>query len=98
MDRFNQWRGVAHDLDMKRDVRGACLREGLDVRSRVCHHEVDVENGVGDRLVDGPADGRTHREVRHEVAVHHIDVQQVAARGKGGAALVAEAREVGRQD
>src|SRR3712207_8249468 len=41
---------------------------------------------------------RAERQVRHEVAVHHVHVDDPGARGLDGADLLAEPSEVGRQD
>ena len=87
--------GVA-ELDVHGAAVGAGVGEVVEQLTGVVDHEVAVEEEVG-ALAQRLHDGRADREVGHEVAVHHVDVEQV---GLGGDALdlVAEPREVGRED
>ena len=89
LDELNRPVEVGQHLDMDRDPGGAGLHERLDVRIRVLNHQVDVERHGGDP-VDGPHDQRTERDVRHEMAIHDVEVQQI-----GAAAL--DGRDLGRQ-
>jgi hypothetical protein len=43
-------------------------------------------------------DGRPDRDVRHEMAVHDVDVQQIRAAGFHARHFVRQAREVGGED
>src|SRR5207248_7840488 len=66
----------AVDLDVHRASVRTRVGERLEVVAGVVDHEVtiEVERGVGaQRLHDWRPDG----EVGHEVAVHHVDVEQV---------------------
>ena len=78
------------------DVR-AGLRESIEERVDGRDHQMDVE-----RLVQCAAEclhhGRADREVRHEMAIHHVDVDPVRARFVDRAHFLAELREVGGQD
>ncbi len=87
--------GSAH-LDMHRHTVCAGAREGLEELTGVGHHEMAVEEELSvaaDRLDDGRPEG----DVRHEVAVHHVDMQPVRPSLDRGD-LVGEDAEVGRKD
>ena len=90
-----QWARVAQ-LDVHRAGVGAGLREVVEEITRVVDHQVAVEVQVGTRS-KARNDGRADREVRHEVAVHDIDVQQVSL-GRDARDVVGECGEVGRED
>ena len=69
---------VVGRLDVDRDPVGARVAEGLHVLRGVRDHQVAVEHGVGhgsDALHERRAEG----DVGHEVAVHHVEVEQVGA-------------------
>ena len=67
---------------------------------RALDHQVDVQVAarvvhlIGERLDDR----RAHAERRHEVAVHHVDVDRARAGGEHGADLLAQPGEVRRED
>ena len=61
------------------------------------HHEVDVDRHRGVRL-DRRADERSDGEVRNVMVVHHVEVQEVGARGDHLAHFLAQAREIGGQE
>ena len=84
-------------FDVDRDHRRAGLGEGVDVAIGIGDHQVDVERHRRDPL-ERPDDRRADRDVRHEVAVHDVDVNQVGAAALDGRDRVAEGREVGRED
>ena len=92
--------GVRRRLDVDRDPVGAGLRERRHVALRTLDHQMDVHVGArvmhlaGERLDHL----RAHAERGHEVAVHDVDVDRPRAGCEHGADLIAEAREVGRQD
>ena len=80
-----------------RDHRGAGVGERLDVAVRLLNHQVHIERDGG----DAPKrfhDRRTHRDVRDEVAVHHVDVYEIGAAALGRGDRVAQGREIGRQN
>ena len=81
---------------MDGDRIGARLDENLDVLLRLADHQVRVERQLGD-LAHRFENRHAHRKIRHEVAVHHIEVEQVGARTLDRANLVAETREIGGQ-
>ena len=58
---------------------GAGLGEVVEQVARVVDHQVAVEVQVGVRA-QALHHRRADREVRHEVAVHHVDVQEVGLR------------------
>ena len=93
--------GSRRRLDVHRHVVRARLGVADRPPVRVVDHEVAVERDVGrrqQRLDHRQAEG----EVRHEVGVHHVDVQPVGAgrraRRRRSAASSAEPGEVGGQD
>ena len=67
-------------LSMTCDRNAVCpgLGEGSKIRVGRGDHQVHVERECRD-LPDGLDDDRAHREVRHEMAVHNVDVQPVRA-------------------
>ena len=71
----------------------ACLGEGLEVGIDRGDHQMHVEHlpGVGAQGFDHVW---TDGDVRHEMAVHHVDVDPVGAGGVDGADLLAELGEV----
>ena len=75
---------------------GARIGEAFEQDGRVVDHQMAVEEELG-ALAERPHDHRTDGEVGDEVAVHHVDVEQV---GRVGDAihLGRELSEVGRQD
>ena len=79
---------------------GAGLREVLDVTLGPLDHQVHVDDPA--RLVDllgqRVDDQRAHADRRHEVAVHDVHVDRAGAGVEHRVDLLAEAREVGRQD
>src|ERR1051326_1667745 len=79
-------------FDVNRDHVRAGVEERADVELRLLDHQMTVERQRR-RLADGLHDHRSDRQVRHEVAVHHIEVQEVGA-GFDVTNLVAELREV----
>jgi hypothetical protein len=76
---------------------GAGLGEGGEVALRLDDHQMHVER-LGRRSADGPQDDRAECDVGDEAPVHDIDVDPVGTRGIYGTNLLAEAREVGRED
>ena len=84
------------ELDVHGARVGAGLGEVVEQVTRVVDHQVAVEVQVGARP-QALHHRRADREVRHEVAVHHVDVQQVGLRADP-VDLGGELGEVGRQD
>ena len=70
-------------FDVHRHHRGARLHERVDVAIRVRDHQVDVERHLGDPL-ERLHDRRADRDVRHEMAVHDVDVNQIGAAALDG--------------
>ena len=58
---------------------------------------MDVDRHRGVRL-DRLADERADREIGNVMVVHHVEVQEIGARGDHRAHFVAEAREVRGQE
>ena len=82
---------------MHGDAVGAGLGEGLQIGIDRRDHQMHVERlfGVGpQRLHHRRADG----DVGHEMAVHHIDMDEIGARRLDRLDLGAQPREIGRQD
>ena len=96
-DRADRRPDVVIALHVDREIVDPRLREGRHEMLRVGDHQMRIE---GD-LRQGPDrrdDGGPHREVRHEVPVHHVDVEQVGARVRGFLHLFAEPVEPRGQD
>ena len=96
-DRLQRAVDVRARLDVHGDDVGAGLGEGLEIGIAGRDHQVHVEHLPGvraQRLHHVRADG----DIRHEVAVHDVDVDPVGAGGIDRAHLLAELGEVGGQD
>jgi hypothetical protein len=59
---------------------------------------MDVKHDIGKRAMDGVADSRPHREIRDEVTVHDVDMEEVASCGERGTAIVGKPREIRGED
>ena len=70
----------------------------IDVALRLLDHQMDIERAI--ELVaqrpEGLYDERPNRDIRHEMSVHHIDVQPVGTVFEGFAGVIFEPGEVGR--
>ncbi len=84
------------ELDVHDAAVGAGVGEAFEQHRRVVDHEVAVEEEVGVLAQRAHHDG-PDREVGHEVAVHHVDVEEVGGVGDP-LHLRRELGEVGRQD
>jgi len=82
---------------MHGQVRRAGLGEGLEEAERLDDHEVHVEREPG-HAVQRLDDQGSEREVRHELAVHDVHMEEVGARALDARDLLRELREVGRED
>src|SRR5215212_2137923 len=69
---------VRTGFDVDGEAVGAGFGEGGEVRVGRRDHQVDVERLLGD-AADGADHHRADGEIRHEVAVHDIDVDPVGA-------------------
>ena len=82
---------------MHGDDIGARLGEGFEIRIARRDHQMHVENLLGvraERLHHVGADG----DVGHEMPVHHVDMDPVAARLVDGAHFLAQPREIGGEN
>ena len=82
---------------MHRDAVGAGLGEGFQIGIHRRDHQMHVERlfGVGPkRLHHRRSDG----DVGHEMAVHHIDMDEIGARRLDRLDLRAQPGKIGRQD
>ena len=84
------------ELDVHGAAVGAGVGEPAEQHARVVDHQVTVEEEVG-VLAQRLHDRRTDREVRHVVAVHAVDVQEVGL-GRDAGDVGREVREVGGED
>ena len=87
---------VGEHLAMDRDSGGSGVDEVLEVAIRFLNHQVHVERD-GRHLVDRPHDQRAERDVRHEVAVHHVEVQEVGAAALHALDFGCERPEISRE-
>ena len=86
---------VRASLGMHRDAVGARVGEFLHVRVDRRDHKMHVKRSLGVRL-DGANDERSDRDVRHEMPVHHIHMDQVGAGRFNCRNLGAKLREISR--
>ena len=82
---------VGHRLDVHVDEVGARARERLDEAIRLDDHQVEVERQRR-RRAERLHDRRADRDVRDELAVHHVDVNHVGARHLDRLHLFAQSR------
>ena len=96
LDEMQRPMEVGQHLGMNRDPRRSGVDERLDVAIGVENHQVHVERNLG-HLVDGLHDQRSERDVRHEMAVHDVQVQQVGATPFDLGDLRCQRGEIGRE-
>ena len=78
-DQLRQLVLVAADFLVNRDHVGSCVAESTQVAARLFHHQMDIQRQV--RAAARRFDNRhAEREVGYEVAIHHIQVQQLGTR------------------
>ena len=82
---------------MQRDQVRARVAELGGVRVGVLDHQVNIERERAG-IAHGAHDDGTEGQVRHEVAVHDVDVDPVRTCVSDGADLVAQAAKVSGQD
>ena len=82
---------------MRREARRSRLGEGAHLALRLDDHQVHVER-QDRRPPDGADHDRSHRNLRHEPAIHDIDVDHRRPGPLGGAHLFGQPAEVGGQD
>ncbi len=83
--------------DVNRDAVGTRLGEGGDVVVRPVEHQVDIEDRRRARTDRRDRDG-AEADIRHEDAVHDIEVQPLRARRVHGGRLFSQTPEVTRQE
>ena len=96
-DRLQRAMHVRAGLDVNRDDVSAGLGEGGEERIGRRDHQMDVEGFLGVRA-QRLHHIRPDRDVGHEVAVHHVNMDPVGAGGVDRAHLLAELREVGGEN
>ena len=84
-------------LGLDQQVIGAGVGEGSEIALGLDDHEMDVER-LCRRAANGLEHDRADGDVGNETAVHHVDMDPVGPGRVDGAHLLAQAREVGRQD
>ena len=82
---------------MDGDAVGAGLGEGLEIGIHRRDHQVGVES-IRRVRPHAPDEIRAEGDVRHEMAVHHVEMDPVGAGRVDGADLLAQPGEVGGQD
>ena len=88
---------VGQDLDVHGDHGGTRRGKRFDVPVRVGDHQVNIQRDLRDPLQR--SDHRwADRDVRHEVAVHDVDMDQISAAPLHGGDRRSEGGEIGRQD
>ena len=72
---------------------GECLDERIDRRDHQVH--VERQPGAGTQALQ---DRRAEADVRHEMAIHHVEMQPIGAGCFDRCHFVLQSREVGRED
>ena len=81
-------------LLLDRDNGGAGARKVVHVKLGLHDHQVDVQRQARYLTHSGHDEG-AKRDIRHEVPVHHVEMDVVDAGLLGRANLLAQARPVG---
>ena len=76
---------------------GAGLGERLQEPVGMLDHQVDLQRQPRDRA-QPPHDHRAEGQIRHEMAVHHVDVDPVGPGPLDLGHLLSQAGRVGRED
>ena len=84
-------------LRMHQDVVGPGIGERRDERIDRRDHQMHVERQCGVRA-QALQDRRAEADVRHEMAVHHVEMQPVGARRLDRRHLVAQSGEIGGEE
>ena len=84
-------------LHMKRDDVGARLGKRLNLRLGVLHHKVHIEDGIC-HLAQALHYGRADGDIRHERAIHNIDMHILRTSIRNLFHLVGQMGEVGGKD
>jgi len=74
-----------------------CFSKSRNELIRIFDHQMTIERHIGESLAERSHDRRPNREVRHEVPVHHVEVQHSAAALQRGLGFESELREVSGQ-
>ena len=69
---------------------GAGVGKSLDIVSRIVHHNMNIQRMVR-KAADFLDETRPHRQIRHEMAIHDIDVQHPCPGSDDGFNLLAGA-------
>ena len=88
---------VGHGFDVDAHPVGTRVGEGIDEVVGVLDHQVHVDGKPG-RGPETFHEGRAHGEVRHEVPIHDVGMDETRASGFGPGHFFGEPREVGRED
>src|SRR5580704_9787018 len=96
MNLFRDLWNVGANFAMHRDRIGARFDKNPDVLFRLADHQMRIERELGD-FANRFQNRHTHRDVGHEMAVHHVEMKQVRSGTLDGANFLAESREVGSE-
>jgi len=96
-DRAERLHGIGNRLEVHDQVVRPGVRERVEEAQGLHDHEVDVERERG-QAAHRPDQNRTKRNVRHELAVHDVHVEEVGAGARDGRDLVAQPREIRGED
>ena len=100
MDQLQRPVQVRGGFDVDSDVVGAGIGERGNLPLGVLDHQVHIDDPAGRVHLIGQRldDQRPHGDRRHEMAVHHVDVDDPCPGGHHLLDLGSQTREVGRQD
>src|SRR3989442_2629558 len=79
---------------MHGDPTGAGFRKSRNIVVGIFNHQVTIENRIGKSFSKRGHDQRPNRDIRHEVAVHHVDMEHRAAAFQRRFRVLAQSREV----
>ena len=88
---------VGERLDVDADRGGAGVDEGVEVALGVLDHQVRRRSAGAVARRQASTTTGPEADVRHEAAVHHVDVDEPGAAALDGRDLVGEVAEVGRR-
>src|SRR4051794_15116204 len=84
-------------FDVNEDRIRAGLGKSVEIAIRLFNHEMGFKRQLGD-WANRLDDNRPHADIRHEMAVHDIDMNAISAGLVRFTNLFAEAGEVGGED
>lgn len=88
---------IGAGFPMNADLVGPRVGKSLQMALRLDDHQVNVQRQRR-HAAHRAHDQRPHRDVRHELPIHHINMNQITPGGLGFLNLLAQPGEIGREN